>query len=124
MSLRYCEARLAVDPTEIALQPTGYWNGEQLGDFVWMQLAERAPQPFDATRASLEQQYCFGFIGNLAFPAVDRARLRQNGAAGDESAVEQLTNERYRLVIRGDCRKHNYRVSMRQENSSQEVATR
>src|SRR5229473_1959174 len=73
-SLRDREARLAVDPAEVALEPAGHRNGEELGDFVRMKLTERATQSLDTAGARLEQQYCLAFVGNLAFPAINRAR--------------------------------------------------
>ena len=79
-----------------------------------MQLCERAPESFDAPGSCLENQHRLDFIGDLSFPAVQRPRARLYGAARDQPSLEQLSNERDRLLFVGNGRKNDDCVGVRQ----------
>src|SRR5690349_2044788 len=77
-----------------------------------MQLSECAPQAFDAPGSRLEHEHRFGFVGDFAFPPVERSRSRVDRSAGNQSAVEQSSHQLDRLGFVGDRGKDYYCISV------------
>src|SRR5688500_13660345 len=83
-----CEARLAINPAEVSLEPPAYRNDEQLRHLVRVQFLERPFETVNRSGARLEEDNDLGFVGELVFPAIKGAGAGHHCSAGDEPAVK------------------------------------
>lgn len=115
------ETRLAVDPTQIPVEPARYGNGEKLGNLVGVEFLKRLLQPVNGAGPRFEHHNDLGFVGQLVFPTVERSRAGKDRPAGDQASIEQGSHELGGFVSGGEGGKNDDGVSMTQATIPEEV---